>query len=96
MNAELELVRAVEVSSLRKLTVALRNLQSRDILHRALMKNFDKLGRQTRVSTRPNLDKANTVAKLINNTVLPSAWDMPRNSGAAAAPAAAQPYRNRY
>ena len=54
-------------------------------------------GRQTRVSTRPNLAKADSVANLINNTVLPSSWDMPKNSGlAAAAPAAAQPYRNRY
>ena len=91
-------MQAVEGSQLRKLTVSLHNNQSREILHRALMSNFDKAGRQTRVSmkagvNRPTLAKSDTLAQ-IGATSLPTTWDL---QPAAAAPAAAAkaPYRNR-
>ena len=66
-EAELDLVRAVEGSALRKMTVALRHIQSKDILHRALMRNFDgrRLTRISSVGGQPRrLTKSETIAQL--------------------------------
>ena len=51
-QAELRLAQAVELTKLTKLTFHMRNVQSRDLVFRGLMRNRDAAGRLSRISRR--------------------------------------------
>ena len=72
--------------------MSLKSTQAKDILHRALMRNFDRAGRQSRVSMKQAhvLTKSETISRMVDVIELPSAWNLKREAGPGATEAVDQ------